>query len=111
MDARFPVLRAKGTKMWCESAGDFMTAWGSHVRLCGGDTAYMILLFLLPRFTMFSKSHTSADAYDSECRYRYSLVNQRGGYMCPLFEIEQVYAMAALANTECLRVGLYLVWI
>lgn len=50
-----PSLKTKGTKMWCEGSGDFMTAWGSHVRLCGGDTAYMILLFLLLRFAIFSK--------------------------------------------------------
>ena len=80
-----PSLKTKGTKMWCEGSGDFMTAWGSHVRLCGGDTAYMILLFLLLRFAIFSKISPFSP-------------HQRGIYVCLLFGIGHVCAIAVRSS-------------
>lgn len=80
-----PGLKTKGTKMWCEGSGDFMTAWGSHVRLCGGDTAYMILLFLLLRFAIFSKISPFSP-------------HQRGICVCLLFGIGHVCAMAVRSS-------------
>lgn len=72
-----PSFEGESTKMWCEGSGDFMTAWGSHVRLCGGDTAYMILLFLLLRFAIFSKISPFSP-------------HQRGICVCLLFGIGHV---------------------
>ena len=80
-----PGLKTKGTKMWCEGSGDFMTAWGSHVRLCGSDTAYMILLFLLLRFAIFSKISPFSP-------------HQRGICVCLLFGIGHVCAMAVRSS-------------
>ena len=80
-----PGFEGESTKMWCEGSGDFMTAWGSHVRLCGGDTAYMILLFLLLRFAIFSKISPFSP-------------HQRGICVCLLFGIGHVCAMAVRSS-------------
>lgn len=80
-----PGFEGESTKMWCEGSGDFMTAWGSHVRLCGGDTAYMILLFLLLRFAIFSKISPFSP-------------HQRGIYVCLLFGIGHVCAIAVRSS-------------
>ena len=80
-----PGFEGESTKMWCEGSGDFMTAWGSHVRLYGGDTAYMILLFLLLRFAIFSKISPFSP-------------HQRGICVCLLFGIGHVYAMAVRSS-------------
>ena len=80
-----PGFEGESTKMWCEGSGDFMTAWGSHVRLCGGNTAYMILLFLLLRFAIFSKISPFSP-------------HQRGICVCLLFGIGHICAMAVRSS-------------
>ena len=94
-----PGFEGESTKMWCEGSGDFMTAWGSHVRLCGGDTAYMILLFLLLRFAIFSKISPFSP-------------HQRGICVCFLFGIGHICAMAVRSSlrnafeSACISYGL-----
>ena len=80
-----PGFEGESTKMWCEGSGNFMTAWGSHVRLCGGDTAYMILLFLLLRFAIFSKISPFSP-------------HQRGICVCLLFGIGHICAIAVRSS-------------
>lgn len=95
-----PGFEGESTKMWCEGSGDFMTAWGSHVRLCGGDRYGLHDSSVPPSafcYFLKNKSILATPTWDICVS---SVWNRT--YLCD---------GSALIITECLRVGLYLVWI